>query len=135
MQSMIAMKFSYPTAFSLSLAFRFIPTIATETEIIIDAQKSRGHRIEEGGIFQQIRNLFPLIIPLLLNSIRRAYNVAEALESRGFDSEKAHTFYFPLHFEKKDLLFIILNLALLIGGIIVFFSIQSVPLSLLNLSI
>ena len=72
MQSMIAMKLSYPTAFSLSLAFRFIPTIASETDIIFEAQKSRGHRIEEGGVVQQLRNLIPLIIPLILNSIRRA---------------------------------------------------------------
>jgi energy-coupling factor transport system permease protein len=107
MQALISMHISYSTAFAIALAFRFVPTMATETEIITEAQKSRGHRIEEGGIIQQIRNLFPLLIPLILNSIRRAYNVAEALEARGFGAVPNRTVYFPIKFSKRDWVFII----------------------------
>ena len=59
-QSLILLHVPYSTAFSLSLSFRFVPTMAQETEIVMNAQKSRGHRIEEGGMIQQVKNLFPL---------------------------------------------------------------------------
>src|SRR6056297_1843775 len=63
-EALLKLKFPYSLAFSLSLAFRFVPTMATETQIITDAQKSRGHRIEEGGVIKKIRNLIPLLVPL-----------------------------------------------------------------------
>ena len=40
--SLISMKLPYEFAFSFSLAFRFVPTIAIEAQNILDAQQSRG---------------------------------------------------------------------------------------------
>lgn len=125
MQALMNMHVSYPTAFSLALAFRFVPTMASETEIIMEAQKSRGHRIEEGGIWQQMRNLFPLIIPLMMNSIRRAYNVAEALESRGFGGYPTRTNYYPLVFKTKDYIFILINILFLGIGLFIYFNLDT----------
>jgi energy-coupling factor transport system permease protein len=126
-QSLLSLRVSYPNAFALSLAFRFVPTMAQETEIIMDAQKSRGHQIQEGGIIQQIRNLLPLLIPLLLNSLRRAYHVAEALESRGFGSRSVPEFYFPLKFKHVDSLLILISLIMLVGGIILQINLDLLP--------
>ena len=93
--------------------------MARESEIVQNAQKSRGHNLEEGNFLTKIRNFFPIIIPLIMNSIRRAFHVAEALETRGFGAVKRPTFYHPLKFEARDWIFTTLNLLLLIIGIVI----------------
>lgn len=111
--SLITMKFPYEFAFSFSLAFRFVPTIAIEAQNIIDAQQSRGYEMQEKGLINQIKNLFPLLIPLIICSIRRAFNVAEALESRAFGSKKERTYYYTIKFTAKDWIFTIYLLLVL----------------------
>ncbi|MHA1461340.1 MAG: energy-coupling factor transporter transmembrane component T family protein [Promethearchaeota archaeon] len=103
--SLITMKIPYEYAFSFSLAFRFVPTIAIETQNIIDAQQSRGYEMQKKGIINQIKNLFPLLVPLIVSSIRRAFNVAEALESRSFGNKKDRTFYYMIKYSLKDWIF------------------------------
>ncbi len=103
--SLITMKIPYEYAFSFSLAFRFVPTIALETQNIIDAQQSRGYEMQKKGIINQIKNLFPLLVPLIVSSIRRAFNVAEALESRSFGNKKGRTFYYTIRYSSKDWIF------------------------------
>ena len=127
-QSLILLHVPYSTAFSLSLSFRFVPTMAQETEIVMNAQKSRGHRIEEGGMIQQVRNLFPLLIPLLMNSIRRAYHVAEALETRAFGIKKIPNFYYSLRFKFLDICFIVLNAIVLGVGIYIQINLDLMPI-------
>jgi len=120
--SFISMKIPYEFAFSFSLAFRFVPTIAMEAQNIIDAQQSRGYEMQKKGIISQIRNLFPLLVPLIISSIKRAFNVAEALESRAFGSKKERSFYFTIKYSLKDWLFTILLISLLI--LLIFIRIQ-----------
>ncbi len=100
--SLISMKIPYEFAFSFSLAFRFIPTIANEAQNIMDAQQSRGYEMKQSGMINQIKNLFPLLVPLIICSIKRAFNVAEALESRAFGSKKDRTYYFSIKYSLKD---------------------------------
>ncbi len=103
--SLISMKVPYEYAFSFSLAFRFVPTIANEAQNIIDAQQSRGYELKQSGLIKQIKNLFPLLIPLITCSIRRSFNVAEALESRAFGSNKKRTFFYTINYSIKDWIF------------------------------
>ena len=103
--SLISMKLPYEFAFSFSLAFRFVPTIANEAQNILDAQQSRGYEMQKKGIINQIKNLFPLLIPLIINSIKRAFYVAEALESRAFGSRKERTYYYSIKYSLKDYIF------------------------------
>ncbi|MFX0002409.1 MAG: energy-coupling factor transporter transmembrane component T family protein [Promethearchaeota archaeon] len=103
--SMISMKLPYEFAFSFSLAFRFVPTIAIEAQNILDAQQSRGYEMQKKGLINQVKNLFPLLIPLIICSIKRAFNVAEALESRAFGSRKKRTYYYNINYTFKDWIF------------------------------
>ena len=112
--SLISMKVPYEFAFSFSLAFRFVPTIANEAQNILDAQQSRGYEMQKKGLTSQIKNLFPLLIPLIICSIKRAFNVAEALESRAFGSKKERTFYYSIKYTLKDWIFTIYLLIFLI---------------------
>jgi len=117
--SLLSMKLPYEFAFSFSLAFRFVPTIAIEAQNIIDAQQSRGYEMQEKGIINQIKNLFPLLIPLIICSIRRAFNVAEALESRAFGSKKERSYYYTIKFSIKDWIFTLYLLLFLIALILI----------------
>jgi energy-coupling factor transport system permease protein len=121
------MKIPYEFAFSFSLAFRFVPTIAIEAQNIIDSQQSRGYEMQKKGIVSQIKNLFPLLVPLIIGSIKRAFNVAEALESRAFGSKKERTFYFTIQYSKKDWIFTVLLILLLIILILIRFQIIIMP--------
>ncbi|MFX1487686.1 MAG: energy-coupling factor transporter transmembrane component T family protein [Promethearchaeota archaeon] len=105
--SLISMKIPYEFAFSFSLAFRFVPTIAIEAQNIIDAQQSRGYEMQKRGLINQIKNLFPLLIPLIICSIKRAFNVAEALESRAFGSNKKRSYYYTIQYSVRDWIFTI----------------------------
>ena len=118
-QAIAKMGVSYPIAFSLSLAFRFIPTLANEVETITKAQKSRGLVMQRGGLFQQIRALFPLLIPLITNSIKRAFYVAESLEARSFGIQKTRTQLHPVKLAFADWIILALLLVLLGAGIVV----------------
>ncbi|MFW9998977.1 MAG: energy-coupling factor transporter transmembrane component T family protein [Candidatus Hodarchaeota archaeon] len=125
--SLISMKLPYEFAFSFSLAFRFVPTIAIEAQNILEAQQSRGYEMQKKGLINQIKNLFPLLIPLIINSIKRAFNVAEALESRAFGSRKERTYYYSIRYSFKDYIFTLYLLAFLIIVIIVRVQFNSMP--------
>ncbi|MBD3352282.1 MAG: hypothetical protein GF364_12415 [Candidatus Lokiarchaeota archaeon] len=127
-QALTKMHISYNIAFSLSLAFRFIPTIAKEVTTITQAQKSRGLQIRKGGVIQQLQNLFPLLIPLILNSIQRAYFVAESLESRSFGATGIEkTYLYPIKLKRVDYLLIILMIMMLVLGIILKINVNFLP--------
>ncbi|TFG00109.1 MAG: energy-coupling factor transporter transmembrane protein EcfT [Promethearchaeota archaeon] len=125
--SLISMRVPYPYAFSFSLAFRFVPTISMEAQNIIDAQQSRGYELQKKGLINQVKNLFPLLIPLIICAIRRAFNVAEALESRAFGSRKERTYYYQIHFTYKDWIFTSFLITLLIFSIFIKLNFNFMP--------
>lgn len=125
--SLISMKLPYEFAFSFSLAFRFVPTIAIEAQNILDAQQSRGYEMQKKGLISQIKNLFPLLIPLIICSIKRAFNVAEALESRAFGSNKERSYYYSIKYTLKDWSFTIYLLLFLAFSIFIRVQFNSMP--------
>ncbi len=75
----------------MTIALRFIPTLIEEAEKIMNAQKARGADLESGGIFERIKALIPILIPLLISSVRRAYELAEAMECRCYNGGEGKT--------------------------------------------
>ncbi|MFX0140027.1 MAG: energy-coupling factor transporter transmembrane component T family protein [Candidatus Hodarchaeota archaeon] len=125
--SLISMKLPYEFAFSFSLAFRFVPTIAIEAQNILDAQQSRGYELQKKGLISQIKNLFPLLIPLIICSIKRAFNVAEALESRAFGSKKERSYYYSIKYKLRDWGFTLYLLLFLAFSIFIRVQFNSMP--------
>ena len=88
-------------AMIMSLALRFIPTLMEETERIKKAQMARGADFETGNIFKRAKSLLPILIPLFVSSIKRAVNLAQAMEARcynGGNRTKLH----PLKYKRRD---------------------------------
>src|SRR5690606_3265418 len=65
----------------MSIALRFIPTLAGELDRIMKAQKARGADFETGGPIRRVRSLVPVLVPLFMCAFRRADGLALALES------------------------------------------------------
>jgi energy-coupling factor transport system permease protein len=70
--------------FAFVTAVRFIPVMMLDTIQIMDAQKSRGLELDKGNIFRRVRNMVPILIPLVVNSVVRSGELAEAMESRAY---------------------------------------------------
>lgn len=70
--------------FAFVTAVRFIPVMMLDTIQIMDAQKSRGLELEKGNILRRVRNMIPILIPLVVNSVVRSGELAEAMESRAY---------------------------------------------------
>ncbi len=66
--------------FMLTITLRFLPLIHEELVRIRVAQAVRGHKAKS--------SVMPLILPLLHKSLARAWKLAVALETRGFDPDK-----------------------------------------------
>ena len=78
-------------ALMMTIALRFIPTLVEEAEKIMNAQKARGADLESGNIIQRVKALIPILIPLLISSVRRAYELAEAMECRCYNGGEGKT--------------------------------------------
>jgi len=76
----------FVVSFALSLAFRLTPLFMETGQTIVMAQKARGLDLDSGGPLKRIRRYVPIIIPILVSSLRRADQLAVALESKGFGS-------------------------------------------------
>jgi len=105
-------------AMMISIALRFIPTIIEETIRIMDSQKSRGVDFEEGKLKEKVNAILSLIIPLFSVAFVRAYELADAMEARGYEPDKERTRYHKLVFGFKDILFIVIANISLAGAIL-----------------
>ena len=86
----------------MTIALRFIPTLMEEADKIQKAQTARGADFETGGVLKRAKNLVPLLVPMFLVSIRRAEELAEAMESRCYHGDEGRTRMHPLRYGKKD---------------------------------
>ncbi len=102
----------------MTIALRFIPTLIEEVDKIMSAQKSRGAAFDQGNLMKRAKALIPLFIPLLFNSIRRAYDLANAMTCRCYNGGKGKTTMNALKFSTCDYVSLFIMIAL-IAGIIV----------------
>ena len=127
-QALNKLKIPFHYAFIFSLSTRFIPTLGNESEIISNAQKSRGLDLETGNLINRIKNYVPLLVPLFITAIRRAYLVAESLETKGFGIIKERTYLNELKLNWKSYLLIVIGVFIIIFSIyLIFFSNIYIP--------
>ena len=88
----------------MTIALRFIPTLVEETQKIMNAQKARGVNFENGSLIQRIKAIIPILIPLLISSVKSAYDLAEAMESRCYNGGENKTNLKVLKMQKSDYL-------------------------------
>ena len=101
----------------MSMALRFIPTLISETDKIMSAQKARGADFETGGLVSRARALLPILVPLFVSAFRRADELAVAMESRCYHGGEGRTRMKKLAMQRRDYLALLLG-ALFLAGMI-----------------
>jgi energy-coupling factor transport system permease protein len=101
-QIMKWMRVPRDVVFAFVTAVRFIPVVMLDAFQIMDAQKSRGLEFEKGNILRRVRNLVPILIPLVVNSVIRSGELAEAMESRAYGSTPKPTSLYEMSLRWYD---------------------------------
>jgi energy-coupling factor transport system permease protein len=109
-------------AFTMDLAFRFVPTLARDFSVTLDAQRARGYEVEklEGGLISQIRKMAPLVVPVTMNAILGGEDITNAMDLRCFGLRK-RTWVLALHYKWYDLAWIGFSVFLLIASLFIRF--------------
>jgi energy-coupling factor transport system permease protein len=109
---------AHEVAMMMTIALRFIPTLQEEAQKITRAQAARGADLSEGGLLKRIRAMVPVLVPLTIGAFRRADELAEAMESRGYRGGEGRTRYRELRFRARDALALVAAALVLVGGIL-----------------
>lgn len=117
----------YEFNFAFITAIRFVPVLADEAQTIMDAQRSRGLELDKGNFITRIKNYIPILLPLIINSIRRSLELAEAMESRAFGATEDRTNLYTLSMNKTDMVFMIVSLLLMVFAVIYRLYAQPLP--------
>jgi energy-coupling factor transport system permease protein len=72
----------------ISVAIQFIPTLLNEASNIKKAQIARGAQFESKNIFKKAAAVLPLIIPIFVSAFKRADELSQALEARGYQGSE-----------------------------------------------
>lgn len=101
-------------AYTMELSFRFIPTLARNFQVTLDAQRARGFELDggKGNIFKKIRRVAPLLIPVTMNAIVSSEDIANAMDLRGFGEQK-RTWLYELKFNWWDWVLIVFSVLML----------------------
>jgi len=106
-------------AYSLDLAFRFVPTLGRDFQLTLDAQRARGYEVEklDGGLFAQIRKMAPLVVPVTMNAILSGEDITNAMDLRCFGLHR-RTWIEQLKYRRLDYFVIGMGALLLVASIV-----------------
>ena len=108
---------SYKVAYAVNIALRYIPDVKDEFVNIMHAQEARGVAFRKGdaNLISRLKNYNTILIPLVLSSLNRVEIVSNAMNLRGFGSEKTRTWYNGKKYGKFDFIAITF---LIIGSVV-----------------
>ncbi len=93
-------------AVMVSMALRFVPAFLEEYDRIKTAQIARGACVETGRYDRKLKSLAALLMPLMTSAFRRADDLAEAMEARGYARGPRTTLH-QLHFGHEEIIALI----------------------------
>src|SRR5690606_36584454 len=74
----------YAVGFTMTLAFRLVPVFIDAALTVVQAQRCRGLDFERGSFVERVRRYVPVLVPVFMGALRRADQMAMALDARGF---------------------------------------------------
>ncbi len=92
----------YRLGFTITLAFRLVPLFVESALTVVDAQRLRGYDFDTGGPIERARRYVPVVIPVFMGALRKANNMAMALEARGFGLSSAPTSFIEYRMHARD---------------------------------
>jgi len=100
--SLVNLRVPYRVAFAMSLAFRLVPLFMDSALSVVQAQSLRGYDFNQGNLFQRLKRYVPAVIPVFMGALRRANNMAMALEARGFGMGTTPTSFIEYRMQLRD---------------------------------
>jgi energy-coupling factor transport system permease protein len=95
---------AHELALVVTIAVRFVPTLALEAERLMKAQASRGGRL--GGsrwrLVTRVRQSLPILVPLVTYALRRGEELIVAMEARAYTGGAGRTAYTVLASKPGD---------------------------------
>jgi energy-coupling factor transport system permease protein len=101
---------AHEVALVLLITFRFIPMLGQELERLMKAQASRGGEFSHGWGLKRVRQTIPLFVPLFIAALRRAEELAVAMEARGYTGGRGRTRLFNFRMRYSDWIALIIVL-------------------------
>ena len=89
-------------AMMVTIAFRFIPILLDETQKVMDAQRIRGNEFGVGSLFQQMKALVPVFLPIFSSTLNRAEELANVMDMRGYRADQKRSSFRQLYWKKTD---------------------------------
>lgn len=102
----------YSFGFMLLMSLQLIPISNREARTIISAQRARG--LIERTLWDKVKGLLPLFVPLVVSSLERMETMAMALEARAFGSKAKPTPLYDVNFSMKDVVLLCFAFVLII---------------------
>jgi len=106
---------THELAMMMTLALRFIPILVMETERIMKAQMARGADYESGNMVRRAKSFVPLLIPLFVSILRRADELALAMDSRCYRGDINRTRMHQLKLNYADIMTFVICVLVLAG--------------------
>lgn len=102
----------------ISIALRFIPTLFEEMNKVMNAQASRGIDFKNGKMKEKVRGIVSMLIPLFINSLKRADDLANAMEVRGYVGGDGRTDLSEKSFGSREVVYLMAHVVVLVAVII-----------------
>ncbi len=118
---------AHEAAMMMSIALRFIPIFADETDRIMKAQTARGSDFDSKKLTQKVKSYIPVLIPLFISAWRRADELANAMNARCYRGGKGRTKFRVLRFGKDDLIALFVFLLYTAGVILLTYVFKTLP--------
>jgi len=116
-RNFIQLKFPRVIALGMLVTIRFVPILLNETKQIMEAMKTRGANVRWYNLSCIYR---AFIIPFLMRIISMTDIMAISIETRGFVlSDKTTTVYKEVNITKRDIVFTLFLLTIMIGVILI----------------
>ncbi len=105
-------------AYAMDLTMRFVPTFGRDFQLTMDAQRARGYELEKigGGIFEQVRKLGPIIVPVTIHAIIGSEDIIDAMDLRAFGIGP-RTWLEQLTYRRRDRLLIAFGILILVASL------------------
>jgi energy-coupling factor transport system permease protein len=102
---------------AVQVSLRYFPLLAQSAERIAKAQASRGADWRPAGwnLVRRAQQIVPLVVPLFVSSLRRAENMALAMDARGYGSQPVRTSLVSLKYHLQDGLVLAATLVLAVA--------------------
>jgi energy-coupling factor transport system permease protein len=97
----VSLGLPYTWGLTISLALRFLPAIQNLYHAVRDAQAARGW-VAEGNLLRRFRGYIPVLVAVLIGTLRTSDQLTLALAARGLGTATARTSWHPLRLDVRD---------------------------------